>query len=230
MYIAQGEESCIYSLQENPKLVISVFKNQLSEEFILRYDTIAAIVLKKDPTREHFVCGDKILSGTMGEFMSRFPYIDFRRCDEFVGPLVFFTIMPALTKMERPQLFKDQLIQDLEILHSNINDTKKLVHGDIKADNIMIHKGKPVLIDFGRALIWPDESGADAGAAYQRSPKADVRKLYDNVINNAPNAQDERSAAIQERRAAAAASRSRSRSPGSPGLPGPPGVARSLFD
>ena len=158
--LGEGQESCIFQ-SDNERLVISVFKKRPSEAEIKKLEAMNKILLEKDPEQQFFVSAGTIHTATIERFKELFPYIRLSLCSGGHSETVSFGMLPKLTPFVKNTHNLSHILRGLELLHSSKSDS--VVHGDIKIENVMMHKHNAVLIDFGQSKIWSgSESPGDS--------------------------------------------------------------------
>jgi len=179
--IGEGQESCIFKMKD--KMAMSIRKRKPSKETVQKYAEVSDILLRKDPTQQYFVSGRQIHAATIQQLAKlEYDYINLDECSELEMDKVYFSVLPHLEHYTGGQI--KHLRDGLALLHSTHNGTPPVVHGDIKRDNIMVHNGMPVFIDWGHAHIGSrEETAADT-----RSIEKDNQYFLEKVVGAPPEA------------------------------------------
>jgi hypothetical protein len=176
--LGEGQESCIFQ-SDNEHLVISVFQKRPSEPEIQKLETLNKLLLEKDPEQRFFVSAGTIHSAPIDRFVELFPYIRLSLCSGDHSDQVSFAMLPKLTPFVKNAFNLEHLRRGLTLLHSSKGTS--VVHGDIKMDNLMMHKDNAVFIDFGHSKIWSgSESPGDS-----RSIARDL-EYFENLFKEEP--------------------------------------------
>ncbi|KAL1647118.1 hypothetical protein SLS58_002889 [Diplodia intermedia] len=143
-YLGHGGAGAVYSFQINGKkcALKMIENNDLFQKELRAYKAISLA-----PSLRGRICG---FLGTVAPY-SRYPENVGLGLARLRGPNLRAHLM-ALTASEDRESLREEVHETLDRLHRDAG----VAHGDITTENVIMHKGRPVLIDFSLALFKCD--------------------------------------------------------------------------